>query len=158
MDKNDGWLKTNKNSLTAALSYKLSEDGNVLVFCGTTDRLRGVAKKICELYKSKDSKLPEKWLENPEKGSYHYACEYFGPNHWISKCLLIGVGVHFGNLPEMLRKCIEQDYKKKILKVLLCTNTISQGVNLPIKYVIIHNLIIGREDNGNKLPCLLPSD
>lgn len=150
-DKREERFKTNKSSLTVALSYKLSEDGNVLVFCGTTTRLQDVARKICNLYESEDSKLPEKWLKNPEKGSYHYACEYFGPDHWISKCLLVGVGVHFGNLPEMLRKNIEQDYKKKILKVLLCTNTISQGVNLPIKYVIVHNLIIGRDHNRNKL-------
>lgn len=138
-----------KISVAISLAYKLSETGNVLVFCGTVSRLEDVAKKICKLYYQKDSKLNQVWERNDKSSSYYYSHKYFGEEHWISKCLQIGVGIHFGDLPEMLRKTVEQDYKSGLLKVLLCTNTISQGVNLPIKYAIVHNTILNRINDKN---------
>ena len=56
----------------------------------------------------------------------------------------------------MLRKNIEQDYKRNHLKILLSTNTISQGVNFPIKYLIIHNLILDYKDK--QMICLTHRD
>lgn len=138
--------KNDKIALTTSLAHKLSEKGGVLVFCGTVQFVKNIGIRFCRLYKSLNSDVSGQWTENPNTNSYYYARLYFGENHWITECILIGVGVHFGNLPEMLRKSIEQDYKRNNLKILLSTNTISQGVNFPIKFLIIHNLILDYKD------------
>lgn len=143
--KTDGTF--DKVALTTSLAHKLSENGGVLVFCGTVQFVEHIGKRFCLLYKSLYSSQNKQWVQNSNTNSYYYALKFFGKDHWITECILIGIGIHFGNLPEMLRKSIEQDYKRNNLKILLSTNTISQGVNLPIKYLIIHNLILDHKDH-----------
>ncbi|MBO6055371.1 MAG: DEAD/DEAH box helicase [Alphaproteobacteria bacterium] len=154
--KPDSKGKIDKIALTTSLAHKLSEKGGVLVFCGTVQFVRYIGTRFCRLYKSLNISASGQWGQNPNTNSYYYARIFFGENHWITECILYGVGVHFGSLPEMLRKNIEQDYKRNHLKILLSTNTISQGVNFPIKYLIIHNLILDYKDK--QMICLTQRD
>jgi Helicase conserved C-terminal domain/HIRAN domain len=50
-----------------------------------------------------------------------------------------GIGVHFGNLPDPIRNAVESDFRQRKLRVLVATNTLAQGVNLPVKTVIMHS-------------------
>ena len=45
-----------------------------------------------------------------------------------------------GPLPDPLRQAIEDEFKSGKLQILVSTNTLGQGVNLPIRTVIIHSL------------------
>ena len=154
--------KSNKSfdkiALTASLAYKLSENGGVLVFCGTTQFVDYIGNKIIQLHNSIKSIHGEEWNENYSTNSYYFAKKIFGENHWIAKCISIGVGVHYGNLPEILRKNVEQDYKNNNLKIILCTNTVCQGVNFPIKYIVVHSLILGYDQKMKRPIRLLQRD
>lgn len=62
---------------------------------------------------------------------------YYGEEHNYSKAAQIGVFPHYSSLPNGLRVAIEYAYRKNLIKAVACTSTLAQGVNIPIKYLIM---------------------
>ncbi|MGF1943715.1 DEAD/DEAH box helicase [Enterococcus casseliflavus] len=57
---------------------------------------------------------------------------------------LKGVFIHHGNIPSGIRMSIEYAMSHNLINFVVCTSTLAQGVNLPIKYLIISNLYQGQ--------------
>jgi len=53
-----------------------------------------------------------------------------------------GVGVHWGFLPHSIRKIMENAVRQNAINVIISTSTLAEGVNLPIKTIIIPQLKI----------------
>lgn len=144
---------TKKPCITSALAYKLVAEGETLVFCGTKTDIKSIATRLtylCETYPN--SVL----IENKETASYYYCEQYFGKDDYRTKAIKNGIGVHYGNLPEQIRLSVEEDYKNHKLHAMICTNTIGQGLNFPIKNVIFYtvsykhdNLKLSKKDFWN---------
>ena len=64
-------------------------------------------------------------------------------DYFLAKLIKKGVAYHVGYLPTSIRVRIEDAYKKGIIKVLFCTSTLIEGVNLPAD-----NLFITSYKNG----------
>jgi replicative superfamily II helicase len=140
--------KSNKGQTAIALAYELSQKGNTLIFCSKPNWAESVAKQFLYLIET-HIKANEELLipfnqDNTDSISYYVCKKWLGINHIITKCIKRGVGVHYGDLPKPVRKSIEKDYKSGVLKILISTNTIGQGLNFPIKNLIIHSLDLGR--------------
>ena len=60
-----------------------------------------------------------------------------GANHKLCKALDYGVAFHNGDLPEDVRTSIENAYRKGVIRILACTTTLADGVNLPVSTLII---------------------
>lgn len=129
-----------KAAITAALAYKMVETGQTLVFCGTVRDVESVYKRLKTLCIQFEN---ENLSYNQDTASYFYAMDYFGKDADITQLFAFGIGVHYGKLPKQIRKSVEQDYKSGKLKILICTNTIGQGLNFPIKNLIIHSTSYG---------------
>jgi len=135
----------NKAQTSAALAFRLSEEGNTLVFCAQvrdTDRVGTALLNILAKLREVGSAIPDWFSLNTDRESYFYARRWFGENSYITKCLSYGIGIHFGDLPEAVRRSVEEDFVKGNLRVLISTNTIGQGLNFPIKNLIFHSTII----------------
>jgi superfamily II DNA/RNA helicase len=132
---------TPKNTIAAYLAYKLSEEGGTLVFCAQPRFTESIAKKLLEILKRK--KYPDRFNNNKNKESSYYSKIWYGSNSTITKAINHGIGIHFGDMPEQVRFAVENDYKNGLLSILLSTNTIGQGLNFPIKNLIIYSLQIG---------------
>lgn len=63
--------------------------------------------------------------------------EFIHEEHPLLECLPYSVGFHYGELPSIVRAGIEELFKNNHLKVLCCTSTLLQGVNLPAKNIVI---------------------
>lgn len=126
-----------KVGITSALAFKIVEDGETLVFCGTTNEIEWIAKRMTSLCETIGNKVLR---ENIDTASFYYANQYFGAEDYRTKALRYGIGIHYSKLPEHVRKSIEQDYKNHKLHAMICTNTIGQGLNFPIKNLIIHSV------------------
>jgi hypothetical protein len=61
----------------------------------------------------------------------------------LAKCVLKGIGFHYGKMPSLVRIGIENLFKDGDLKIICCTSTLLQGVNLPAKHIIIENPMSG---------------
>lgn len=149
----------NKAQTAAELAFKFAELGPVLVFCSQRNFVDAVAKALQEklsLLAMTGQAIPNYFrtpqpdlfsfnAEGSENRSALLAQEWFGTRP-ITSWLQLGIGVHHGDLPDVIRKAIEADFRQRKLRVLIATNTLAQGVNLPVKTVIIHSC--SRYDSG----------
>lgn len=74
-----------------------------------------------------------------------YISKRLGQNSPLVKSLPYGVAFHHGDLPVDVRSEIEKAYRDKAIRVLACTTTLAEGVNLPIQ-----TLILGYHQTFNK--------
>lgn len=152
-----GINSVNKKPETAAvLGIKFSESGNTLIFCGQVQRIESVMARYKLIFKKNPDGV-EHLIPDTNKESYFYSKEWYGENHPITESILYGIGVHYGDMPEQVRAAVEKDYKNQKLKILLCTNTVGQGVNFPIKNIIFYDISIGYTP-GNGLENILYRD
>ena len=77
--------------------------------------------------------------------SLELAKEWLGANHIATRALSKGVALHHGRLPGVVREAIEADCRAGRYRVIVATNTLAQGVNLPVKTVIVHSTWRGDE-------------
>lgn len=71
--------------------------------------------------------------------------ENFGEESYLTKGAELGLFAHHGNTPHGLRLAIEHAMRKDHIRLIVCTSTLAQGVNLPIRYLLITTPMQGRE-------------
>lgn len=109
----------------------LGPDSINIIFSPTHTQARKTAIAIAKQYKNtNDTKLLSliKYIKN----SVH-------DNYSLCDCLKKQVAYHHGRLPHHVRKVIERAVSEKLIKNIVCTTTLMQGVNLPAQNVIIRN-------------------
>ena len=71
----------------------------------------------------------------------HEFVEYnFGPDYYETKFLKAGFAVHTGSLPQELREIVETAYETGILRLIICNSTLAEGVNFPIKTLVLGDI------------------
>ncbi len=75
--------------------------------------------------------------------------EAVGPTHKLARYVTQGFAFHTADLPEALRVAIERAFRNGTLRILVATSTLSQGVNLPVKTVIVSHT---RRDQTTQIP------
>lgn len=132
----------NKAHTAAELAYKFSESGPILVFSAYPKWVESVANAVAtrlDLAKTTSERIPQHFESEVPKRSIMVSEEWLGQDHPVTNLLKKGIAIHHGDLPETLRKAIETDFRERKYQILVSTNTLAQGVNLPIKTVIIHS-------------------
>ena len=61
----------------------------------------------------------------------------------LRQLLLRGVGVHHAGVLPKYRRIVEELFQKKLLSVAICTETLSAGINLPARSVVLPNILKG---------------
>lgn len=61
----------------------------------------------------------------------------------LRRILLRGVGVHHAGILPRYRRIVEELFQKKLLTVCVCTETLSAGINLPARSVVLTSLVKG---------------
>ena len=70
--------------------------------------------------------------------------DYYGKQHPYTIACYLGVAPHYSNLPNGLRLAVEYACRKKVLRLIVCTSTLAQGVNIPIKYLFMTSFKVAR--------------
>ncbi len=111
-----------------------------LLFCFNRDE----CWQVGELLKGKQvldkSKQPEISRHLDE---YDWS-EGAGPK--IKAMLLRGIGIHHAGILPKYRRVVEILFQKKLLSVTVCTETLSAGINLPARSVVLPSLMKGPRD------------
>ena len=74
------------------------------------------------------------------------AAKHLGADHELVGWLRLGIAYHHARVPEALRIRIEDAFRSGALQILACTTTLSQGVNLPVKTLIVSHTLRGHND------------
>ena len=150
--RNPVFPTTEKGDVAAELAYAFSEQGPVLVFCTQTNWVESVCKKILNqsigLRKAVGEAVHAHFdIVEPTK-SLDLAREWLGDDHIACQSLAHGVALHHGRLPHVVREAIEADCRAGRYKVIVATNTLAQGVNLPVRTVVVHSTWRSTGDEG----------
>ena len=138
-----------KKDTAAELAYVLSSQGPVLVFCTQP----GFAESVCgallneaiEYRRLTGEPVHPHFDAGQLTRSLELAKEWLGTDHIATRALSRGVALHHGRLPGVVREAIETDCRAGRYRVIVATNTLAQGVNLPVKTVIVHSTWRGDE-------------
>ncbi|WP_328486094.1 DEAD/DEAH box helicase [Streptomyces zaomyceticus] len=74
--------------------------------------------------------------------------EHLGEEHELTVLVLQGIAYHHGTVPQPVRHLLERAYRDGALRVLCATSTLSQGMNLPVKTVLVHSTWRNQEQIG----------
>lgn len=124
------------------LGLRLVNHGAVAIFCGRKDTASGMAKRAAEIQKRGYlTTWPAAQSDEVELARLVHLIElHFGSEYFLSLAARLGIFVHHGNTPHGLRMCIEWAMQKELIRFVVCTSTLAQGVNLPIRYLIVSSI------------------
>ena len=66
------------------------------------------------------------------------------PNFPLAETAPYGVGIHYGDMPEIARRAVEDLFDRGVLRYLVCTPTLMAGVNLPCRNLIVRGPRVGK--------------
>ena len=109
-----------------------------LIFCFNRDTCWNVAETLKG--KSLLADGQQKRLSD-ELANYDFS-KGAGPK--LKALLQRGVGIHHAGILPRYRRIIEELFQKKLLSVCVCTETLSAGINLPARSVVLPTLLKGK--------------
>lgn len=133
---------TNANDLSIYYGTKLINNGGVGIFCGRKDTVNVVLRRVIDL-NNRNYDLTN-FLKNSDRSEVEKIGNLIGQNLGYDSveytCSQLGVFSHHSGIPMGLRIAIEYAFSKSKINNVVCTSTLAQGVNLPIKYLIISSV------------------
>lgn len=111
-----------------------------LVFCFNRDQCWQVA----ELLKGKKMIDKARQAALVTRLDRYDWSEGAGPK--LRQILMRGVGVHHAGLLPKYRRIVEELFQEKLLSVAVCTETLSAGINLPARSVVLPTILKGPFD------------
>ncbi len=69
----------------------------------------------------------------------------------LKQLLMRGVGVHHAGVLPKYRRLVEELFQRKLLSVAVCTETLSAGINLPARSVVVPSIVKGPPDKKKLL-------
>ena len=85
-------------------------------------------------------------------GAVEYLRSEFGEDWVATKALSAGAVLHHGDIPQETREVLEGILRSKAAQLAICTSTLAEGVNLPIRTLILYSVRrLTREGGANFL-------
>jgi hypothetical protein len=140
-------IKDKSNDVALYLGIRLVPQGSVAIFCGRKDTASGMAARVVEIYERGFGFEPPAASANPDelRRMKNLVDGHFGEQSVTSRAASLGVFVHHGTTPHGLRLSIEHAMQQGRINFVACTSTLAQGVNLPIRYLIVSGIHQGAE-------------
>lgn len=139
--------RDDKSLVAAYLGLKLSESGPVAVFCGQKSSVLKICREIVKpLDRIEQLEAPIAHSDQDEIKKIGRLSElHLGSNSVVTKAIKRGVLPHSANIPNGLRISVEYAMENGLGRCVVCTSTLAQGVNLPIKYLVVSGVFQGEK-------------
>lgn len=134
--------------IAASLACRLVQSGTVAIFTGRKDSAIKICGIIVDAFdRGVRLQKPNELCDNEEQARLvRYIEETLGTDTTQYRGALLGFFIHHGSTPHGLRLATEYAVQKEHIKVVICTSTLAQGVNLPIRYLIVTTDRQGRDE------------
>lgn len=139
--------KTDGQAIALYLGMKLIPNGSVAVFCGRKSTAASVCEKAVDIIERGVSlALPSDYSDAQEvERLTHLHAKNLGADAPASRSAAYGILSHHGNTPHGIRLAVEHAMRDDLVRFVVCTSTLAQGVNLPIRYLIVTSVYQGLE-------------
>ena len=134
-------FKNNKQDVDIYYAIKLIANGSIAIFCSKKDTVNNILKRFIDL-KERGISLEDfsTLSDETERSKIAYLIkEHLGENN-LYIAALNGIVGHHSGVPNGVRIAEEYALKKSLIRCVVCTSTLAQGVNLPIKYLIVSSI------------------
>lgn len=129
--------------------------GSVAVFAANKRGDQGVVGLADELIDQLDKRLP---LPTPHQfvnsEAVSPAVEYLTLEYgadWIgTRALAAGAVLHHGDIPQETREVLESLVRHEGVRLAICTNTLAEGVNLPIRTLVLYSVTRRQKDGPSE--------
>lgn len=130
------------NDMAIACFLKIVPKDNVAIFCGRKDSANKMLSRIIELdQRGYDvSGLKQRCDHNEIVRISNLIARHYGKESLLYHAAQLGVFVHHAGVSDSIKSAIEFALKESKITNVICTSTLAQGVNLPIKYLIISSI------------------
>lgn len=132
----------------------IMENCQLLIFCPSKDWCEKLCTNLARGIHNMMKEMPDKIEAIIEKQRLENLLEQVkglpaGVDQILQRCLGYGCAFHHAGLTTDERDLIEMGFKDGTLKVLVATSTLSSGVNLPARRVIIRTPMFGKNMMSN---------
>ena len=135
-------MKNNRKDTIKIASFLgsfCSNNGATLIFTTQKKYVESIVSSLIKLRQKTGFESTK--LGSSEQEELINSCKTILPEeHLLIKSLKYGIAYHHGELPDKIKKEIEKALRKNIISLVVSTTTLAQGVNLPLKSIIIHSL------------------
>jgi superfamily II DNA/RNA helicase len=120
---------TRQYKIAADMIGLLGHAGSVLLVASTRDQAQQLAGSLAEAGEEQPALT----------ATVDFVRGQLGVDHPLVETLRAGVGFHHAGLPTEVQEVLEQAVRDDILPFLTCTSTLTDGVNLPVRTVVIYD-------------------
>jgi hypothetical protein len=115
--------------IASQMIAELGHAGSVLVVATTRDQAQRLAEGLAQTNQEQPALAP----------LVDFVRQQLGDDHPLVGTLRRGVGFHHAGLPIEILEALEDSVRDDTLPYLTCTSTLTDGVNLPVRTVIIYD-------------------
>lgn len=127
--KIDETRSTKHYVIASQMIAELGHAGSVLVVATTRDQAQRLAEGLAQTNQEQPALAP----------LVDFVRQQLGDDHPLVGTLRHGVGFHHAGLPIEILEALEDAVREDALPYLTCTSTLTDGVNLPVRTVIIYD-------------------
>lgn len=133
------------SDISLYLGLKLVKEGPAAIFCGTKPSANKIAKRVVELVVRGATHLAKNCISDntshDEVGKLFRLISFnIGEDSFVSQAAAVGIFLHHGSIPHGIRAATELALRNGLARLVVCTSTLAQGVNLPIRYLILSSI------------------
>ncbi|WP_413769067.1 DEAD/DEAH box helicase [Rhodococcus pyridinivorans] len=122
-------LSTKRYVIASDMIKELGHAGSVLVVATTRLQAQQLARALAASSDDQPALAP----------LVSFVRQQLGENHPLVSVLRRGVGFHHAGLPIEVLEALEEAVREDVLSYLTCTSTLTDGVNLPVRTVVIYD-------------------
>lgn len=132
--------KNDSNSISIYLGKKLVNQGSVAIFCGQKRSIKNLCDQVNDLLERQYNfdNIINYSNTNEISKIYNLYKANLGETSYTSAAK-IGILSHHRTIPQGIRLSVENAMKESYAKFVICTSTLAQGVNMPLRYLIINS-------------------
>jgi len=120
------------------MSVMFGRGGSSIVYAGGKAEAEKIATKVA-------MDLPADHVQGGELNELiGFVKKHVHREFALASTLEKGVGFHYGHMPSLLRKQLEDQFRERKIRYLVCTSTLLYGLNLPAKNIFLEKPTTGR--------------
>ena len=144
-EKYSSMLPKYRNEALALSALKFSNEGQTFIFSPTKRQIRSASNAIIKMSNKLTGKFSNLKLKIDKedkdiKNLKKQIIDELGPENELLNYIDCGFIIHHADLPENIKIIIEDILRKNKINLAIGTNTLTQGINFPIKTVLIKSI------------------
>lgn len=129
--------KKDSSSIALYLALKMSVKENIAIFCGKKNSVNKILKLVVDYFNFfPNNPCPKSDNFEIQKLSYLIYRNFSSDNNFYIAAKK-GIFAHYADIPYGIKMAVEYAMHESLISFIICTSTLAQGVNLPIKYLFI---------------------